>query len=194
MVASVAARLDGGLSIQPSKPCGNDEQESQSNESGMRKLKTTIKDPQSIERDKLNYLYGYYGSEQHIPGICPCQACVSKQEELMEWALQTAQEQHAQAVAAAVAASEEAQKSGTGPKPMMVTPYKHNWVIAGPSSGGEECSEEKEYVYVLHVILHALDLLIGKGFCKTSSIYGRSVNKKIQPPAAKYRIQEITVR
>jgi hypothetical protein len=61
----------------------------------------------SIERDKLNYLYGYYGSEKHIPGICPCEVCVTKQEELMAWALQTAHEQHAQAVAAAVAASDE---------------------------------------------------------------------------------------
>jgi hypothetical protein len=101
-------------------------------------------------------LYGYYGSEQHIPGVCPCDSCVSKQEELMAWALQTAQEQHAQAVAAAVAASEEAQKSGTGPKPMMVTPYKHNWFIAGPKDEGEKDVTAKEYVHVFHVKLHSL--------------------------------------
>lgn len=112
-------------------PCQSSGCDSGAHGDNTRKLKTTIKDPQSIERDKLNYLYGYYGSEQHIPGVCPCQSCVNKQEELMAWALASAQEQHAQAVAAAVAASEEAQKTGTGPKPMMVTPYKHNWVISG---------------------------------------------------------------
>jgi hypothetical protein len=143
MVVSVAARLEGGLNSPTPHPNGEDD--SAGGDSGKtRKLKTTVKDPQSIERDKLNYLYGYYGSEQHIPGVCQCQSCVSKQEELMAWALASAQEQHAQAVAAAVAASEEAQKTGTGPKPMMVTPYKHNWVISGMHEDENSVPLEKE--------------------------------------------------
>ena len=145
VLASVTARMSGGLgTLQDS--VGERNVNVDSKIEG-RKLKTTVKDPQSIERDKLNYLYGYYGNEQHIPGVCPCDSCVQKQEELMAWALATAQEQHAQAVAAAVAASEEAQKTGTGPKPMMVTPYKHNWVIAGATA--EESSASNEgYVFM----------------------------------------------
>ena len=193
MVASMTARLEGGLSSTSIEDCSDNTQMSQSGPNGARRLKTTIKDPQSIERDKLNYLYGYYGSEQHIPGICPCEACVAKQEELMAWALQTAQEQHAQAVAAAVAASEEAQKSGTGPKPMMVTPYKHNWVIAGPTDEMEEGLNAKEYVHVSHVSLHVLGLLIGRAFSETFNNYGRNVTEKMKLLVARFRILDRTV-
>lgn len=49
----------------------------------------------------------------------------------MNWALVAARQQHSMAIAEATAAAEAAQKRGDGPKPMMVTPYKHNWVIAG---------------------------------------------------------------
>ena len=68
-------------------------------------------------------------------------------EALMDWALQAAHQQHAQAVADAYAAAEAAQKSGEGPKPMMVTPYKHNWVISG-THPEHESPEEEKYVYL----------------------------------------------
>lgn len=55
----------------------------------------------------------------------------------MQWALMAAQQQHTSAIAEATAAAEAAQRRGEGPKPMMVTPYKHNWVIA------ENASEEE---------------------------------------------------
>lgn len=171
MIASVTARLEGGLSVPT--PCGEDSKPDEASGRNLRKLKTTVKDPMSIERDKLNYLYGYYGSEKHIPGICPCEVCVTKQEELMAWALQTAHEQHAQAVAAAVAASDEAQKTGTGPKPMMVTPYKHNWVIAG-SDKKEEIETKKEYGPASCLVSRFLGSLIGTGFFKTCTNYVRS--------------------
>ncbi len=152
VVASVASHLRGGL-----EETIRDEThglgKSNKNASS-RGLKTTVKNPEAIERDKLNYLYGYYGADQHVPGICPCDQCVAKQQELMTWALSVAHEQHSQAMAQAIAAAEEAQRTGQGPKPMMVTPYKHNWIISGHH--GEDCDEEK-YVYVLHeTVMHTL--------------------------------------
>ena len=116
-------------------------------------------DPQAIEKDKLNYLYKANNNSQqeHVPGICQCEECFKQQgmiyysfnsssipiiEALMAWAMMTAQEQHAQAIAEATKAAEEAQKTGQGPKPMMVTPYKHNWVIAAKS---EEEDEERMF-------------------------------------------------
>jgi hypothetical protein len=59
--------------------------------------------------------------------------------------MDAARNQHAQAVAQAVQQAEEAQKTGTGPKPMMVTPYKHNWIIAGASQA--DPAEEDKYVH-----------------------------------------------
>ena len=95
-------------------------------------LKTTINNPNAIEGDKMNYLYSYdLPADSHIPGVCKCAECVQRQEALMAWAMTAAYQQHAQSVAQATAAAEEAQKTGQGPKPMMVTPYKHNWVISG---------------------------------------------------------------
>ena len=64
----------------------------------------------------------------------------------MDWALQAAHQQHATAVAEAYAAAEAAQRSGEGPKPMMVTPYKHNWVISGSHAEHEPAAEEEKYV------------------------------------------------
>jgi hypothetical protein len=64
-------------------------------------------------------------------------------EALMDWAMDAAHQQHAQALAEATAAAEAAQKSGEGPKPMMVTPYKHNWVISGAHPEHDALSEEK---------------------------------------------------
>jgi hypothetical protein len=65
----------------------------------------------------------------------------------MAWALSVAHEQHAQAMAQAIAAAEEAQRSGEGPKPMMVTPYKHNWIISGRHQ-----DEDQEERYVCAVL------------------------------------------
>ena len=63
----------------------------------------------------------------------------------MDWALQAAKQQHAQAIAEATAAAEAAQKTGEGPKPMMVTPYKHNWVISGTHPENEESTSEEKW-------------------------------------------------
>lgn len=65
-------------------------------------------------------------------------------EALMNWALQAAHQQHSAAVAEAYAAAEAAQRSGEGPKPMMVTPYKHNWVISGSHPEHESGHGEDE--------------------------------------------------
>ena len=65
-------------------------------------------------------------------------------EALMTWAMQAAQQQHAQAIAEATAAAEVAQKTGQGPKPMMVTPYKHNWVISGTHPEKDDGTEEDD--------------------------------------------------
>ena len=109
-------------------------------------LKTTINSPDAIQRDKMNYLYSYdLPPDSHIPGVCQCSDCVQRQEALMAWAMTAAQQQHAQSIAQATAAAEEAQKSGQGPKPMMVTPYKHNWVISGAHLEKEACDETESW-------------------------------------------------
>lgn len=121
-------------------------------------LKTTINCPNAIERDKMNYLYSYdLPADSHIPGVCKCAECIQRQEALMAWAMTSAQQQHAQSMAQAVAAAEEAQKSGQGPKPMMVTPYKHNWVISGTHPEKEE--EGSERWFDVEGILNDLDAL-----------------------------------
>ncbi len=60
----------------------------------------------------------------------------------MDWAMEAAHQQHSQAIAEATAAAEAAQRTGEGPKPMMVTPYKHNWVISGTHPEHESPDEE----------------------------------------------------
>jgi hypothetical protein len=66
----------------------------------------------------------------------------SRVEALMDWAMEAAHQQHSQAIAEATAAAEAAQRTGEGPKPMMVTPYKHNWVISGTHPEHESPDEE----------------------------------------------------
>ena len=91
----------------------------------------------------------------------------------MSWAMATAHQQHSQAIAEATAAAELAQKTGQGPKPMMVTPYKHNWVIAAKVD-----KDESEEMYVLE-LLQANTLLgglIGQVLRKTGAHYGESVS------------------
>ncbi len=74
---------------------------------------------------------------------------------LMAWAMDTARNQHAQAIAQATQQAEEAQRTGNGPKPMMLTPYRHNWIIAGTAD------EELEKRYVL----------MSNSFCNIYSIF-----------------------
>ncbi len=74
IVSAVASRVQAGL--------GNlleDEPEPKEPKKGG--LKTTITNPEAIEHDKLNYLHTYQqeAQNQHIPGICPCEDCVSQQ-------------------------------------------------------------------------------------------------------------------
>lgn len=104
-------------------------------------LKTTINSPGAIDSDRLHYMTPSESASEHIPGICQCDACIQQQEALMNWALMAAQQQHSLAIAEATAAAEAAQRRGDGPKPMMVTPYKHNWVIAGAQN--QLCTEER---------------------------------------------------
>jgi len=158
VVASVASQLQGG--IQEHLKYVTEE----SKDSGERikggSLKTTVKNPDAIERDKLNYLHGYYGADQHVPGVCPCEQCVAKQQELMAWALSVAHEQHSQAMAQAISAAEEAQRTGQGPKPMMVTPYKHNWIISG---GHAEGADEEKYVSFRFILCNSRRLIDWEG-------------------------------
>lgn len=94
----------------------------------------------------MNYLYAsQIPADAHIPGICSCEDCVRQKEALMAWAMESAKQQHAQAIAEATAAAEAAQKSGDGPKPMMVTPYKHNWVISGTHPEKEDDVSEESW-------------------------------------------------
>jgi hypothetical protein len=99
------------------------------------RLRTTIKNPDAIETDKLNYITTENDSASTSanghPGSCTCNECREYAEALMNWAVQSAAHQQAQAQAEAQKAAEEAQRRGDGPKPLMVTPYKHNWVISG---------------------------------------------------------------
>ena len=72
----------------------------------------------------------------------------------MEWAITAAQQQHAQAIADATAAAEHAQRTGEGPKPMMVPPYKHNWVISGQHPEHESSETERyEAVFLAQYVL-----------------------------------------
>ena len=75
IVSAVASRVQAGLG----KITEQEEDVSIQPRSGG--LKTTISNPESIERDKLNYLHTYQqeAQNQHIPGLCPCQDCVSQQ-------------------------------------------------------------------------------------------------------------------
>jgi hypothetical protein len=102
----------------------------------------------------------------------------------MDWALQAAHQQHSQAVAEAYAAAEAAQRSGEGPKPMMVTPYKHNWVISGTHPEHDSPEEEKYGSFFLAI--HILDSLILTEFWKISVVYG-VVEKRHRKPAAPSR-------
>lgn len=76
----------------------------------------------------------------------------------MAWAMDAAKNQHAQAIAQATQQAEEAQRTGSGPKPMMVTPYKHNWIIAGAA----DAELEKRYDSTLLHSHPLVEYLTGK--------------------------------
>lgn len=164
------------ISVVASRTIDNSTLKPVTENTGSRGLRTTINTPDAIDNDRLNYMYPQGTStEEHVPGQCPCDDCAQQQgticialyfhifelEALMNWALMAAQQQHSQAIADATANAEAAQKRGDGPKPMMVTPYKHNWVIAGSSNN------EERYAHVHHAILN-LDGSIGMESCMIS--------------------------
>ena len=103
-------------------------------------------------------------------------------EELMAWALTAAHQQHAQAIADATAAYEAAQRTGQGPKPMMVTPYKHNWVISGMHPEND-VGLESQYALKLSLNLSFLDGSTGRGSQKICSHYGKGGQYRVKTAA-----------
>lgn len=75
IVSAVASRVEAGLG-RIFETVSEDGSKSKSGG-----LKTTISNPEAIERDKLNYLQTYRqeAENQHIPGLCPCEDCVNQQ-------------------------------------------------------------------------------------------------------------------
>jgi hypothetical protein len=72
-VAAAANQVEAGLGQVDTKPVEKPKPKTGG-------LKTTVTNPEAIERDKLNYLSYYQQSgDNHIPGICPCEDCVKQQ-------------------------------------------------------------------------------------------------------------------